>query len=94
MTGEEVTNPQFIGVCTDSGGFTVIEQRIAEEIVRPLLGVVPERSDTSLIDLGATSLTLLQVFARVEETFDVELSLDDPLDQATVASLAASISAT
>jgi acyl carrier protein len=71
-----------------------LEGRVVTEIVEPVLGFRPERNDTSLLELGANSMHLMQMVARAEGLFDISPSLDDLealFDDASVTGLATMI---
>lgn len=65
-------------------------RRIADEIVRPVIGTDLGIHD-SILDAAGTSLKLVQVAAEVQSVFDVEISLIDLFDDPTIAALATQI---
>jgi acyl carrier protein len=65
-------------------------RRIADEIVRPVIGV-EVGLDESILDAAGTSLKLVQIAAEVQSVFDVEVSLIDLFDEPTIAALAAQV---
>jgi natural product biosynthesis luciferase-like monooxygenase protein len=71
---------------------SVIEQQIAA-VWQDMLGVELVGVDDNFFTLGGHSLLALQLIARVRETFQVELPLNDFFAQPTVAGLALIITA-
>jgi acyl carrier protein len=61
---------------------------VATEIVEPVLGVSGVRPDDDFFDLDATSLHMVQIVARAQSVFGVEVSLPDLFDEPTIAGLA------
>lgn len=64
------------------------EQQIADQIFAQMLGVDRVGLKDNFFDLGGNSLQAIQVVSRVRTMFQVELSLVDFIQSATVANLA------
>jgi acyl carrier protein len=77
VSGDQVTSPD-------------LSRRIADEIVRPVIGAEVGVHD-SLLDAAGTSLKLVQIAAEVQSVFDVEVSLIDLFDEPTIAALAVQV---
>lgn len=69
---------------------TDLMRRIADEIVKPVIGVDVGIHD-SILDAAGTSLKLVQIAAEVQSVFDVEVSLIDLFDDPTIAALTAQV---
>ncbi|WP_371483892.1 amino acid adenylation domain-containing protein [Kitasatospora sp. NBC_00315] len=61
------------------------------EIWSEVLGVSDIDDDEDLFDLGAHSLTIIQISARIRKSFDVDLDFDVFFDFPTVAGIAAAV---
>jgi thioesterase domain-containing protein/acyl carrier protein len=68
------------------------EKRLTK-IWEEVLGLRPIRRDQSYFQLGGTSLQAVCLFARIEETFDVELTMSTLIEAPTIADLARILSA-
>lgn len=77
MSGDQTTSPDLL-------------RRIADEVVRPVVGM-ELGFDDSILDAAGTSLKLVQIAAEVQSIFDVEVSLIDLFDDPTIAALAAQV---
>ncbi|HKT06019.1 MAG TPA: phosphopantetheine-binding protein [Rugosimonospora sp.] len=60
---------------------------VAAEIVAPVLGVPGVGRDADFFELEATSLHMVQIVAKVQSLFGIELPLPDLFDEPTVAGL-------
>lgn len=65
-------------------------KRIADEIVRPVIGV-DLGADDSILDAAGTSLKLVQIAAEIQSVFDVEVNLIDLFDEPTIAAIAVQV---
>ncbi len=72
---------------------TEIERAIADEVVLPLLGIGRVGADDNFFELGGNSLQAIQVISRIRDLFQVEASLTDFFEEATVARLAQLVAA-
>jgi acyl carrier protein len=87
-------NQRALGVNGDAvgSGWTTTERRVVDEIVAPLLGVVPPAADADLMGLGADSMTVIHMVAQAEELFAVELPFLELIEERfTVSGLAAAV---
>jgi acyl carrier protein len=57
------------------------------EIVQPVLGAASIGPNDDFFDFDATSLHMVQIVARVQEMFGIELPLPELFDEPTVAGL-------
>ncbi|GAA2882218.1 hypothetical protein GCM10010517_45370 [Streptosporangium fragile] len=72
----------------DGGEWTPTRRRVAEEIVRPLLGVDSVGPHDHFFELGGTSIQVVQLLGRVRTVFGIEIPVVDFFDRPTVAGVA------
>ncbi|MER6176709.1 amino acid adenylation domain-containing protein [Streptosporangium sp. NPDC001681] len=72
----------------DGAEWTPTRRRVAEEIVKPLLGVDSLGPHDHFFELGGTSIQVIQLLGRVRTIFGIEVPVADFFDRPTIAGVA------
>ncbi|MER5646514.1 amino acid adenylation domain-containing protein [Streptosporangium sp. NPDC002524] len=73
---------------TDDGEWTPTRRRVAEEIVKPLLGVDSLGPHDHFFELGGTSIQVIQLLGKVRTIFGIEVPVVEFFDRPTIAGVA------
>ncbi|MFF5112087.1 amino acid adenylation domain-containing protein [Streptosporangium sp. NPDC000509] len=73
---------------TEDAEWTPTRRRVAEEIVKPLLGVDSLGPHDHFFELGGTSIQVIQLLGKVRTTFGIEVPVVEFFDRPTIAGVA------